>query len=234
MSDGRQDPNVAIVTLVAHALGPLKDQFVLVGGCCVGLLITDAGRPPVRATIDVDLIAEVTSLAAYYEDLRPKLMGLGFHESPDADHMCRWHLGSLVLDVLPADESIFGHSTNKWYPEAVESARVMKLEGAMTMRVVAAPVFVATKLEAFGDRGKGDYMQQDMEDIINLVAGRPELPEEVEQWGSEVQDYLRASFDDLLSDQRFLDSLEWHLAHESGAEKRIAVVLERLRRMAGL
>ncbi|MNR09366.1 hypothetical protein D3C85_1255630 [compost metagenome] len=42
------------------------------------------------------------------------------------------------------------------------------------------------------------------------------------------------SFDDLLSDQRFLDSLEWHLAHESSAEKRIALVIERLRRMAGL
>ncbi len=64
-----QDPNLSVVSLVAQALGPLNAEFMLVGGCAVGLLITDRGRPPVRQTIDVDLVAEVTSLTGYYASL---------------------------------------------------------------------------------------------------------------------------------------------------------------------
>jgi hypothetical protein len=38
-----QDPNLAKIELIASALGPLRDQLVFVGGCAVGLLITDSG-----------------------------------------------------------------------------------------------------------------------------------------------------------------------------------------------
>ena len=37
------DPNMLVVELVAAALGALREELVLVGGCSVGLLIT----PPV-------------------------------------------------------------------------------------------------------------------------------------------------------------------------------------------
>ena len=50
-----QDPNVGRVELVAHALGELRDNLVLVGGSAAGLLITDPAAPPVRATLDVGL-----------------------------------------------------------------------------------------------------------------------------------------------------------------------------------
>lgn len=102
------------------------------------------------------------------------------------------------------------------------------------MRVVAAPVFLATKLEAFADRGEGDYMQQDMEDIINLVAGRPELADEVRQSAPEVREYLRESFDELLADPEFLDKIEWHFGQEENPKRRVEIVIERFRALAGL
>ena len=49
------DPNVPMLEEVAKALGPLSTQAVFLGGCAVGLLIVDTGRPPVRVTEDVDL-----------------------------------------------------------------------------------------------------------------------------------------------------------------------------------
>ncbi len=61
-----QDPNVATVELVVAAPGRLVDELVLVGGCAVGLLITDRARPPVRHSLDVDLLTEVTATARYY------------------------------------------------------------------------------------------------------------------------------------------------------------------------
>jgi len=40
--------------------------------------------------------------------------------------------------------------------------------------LIAAPVFIATKLEAFHDRGGGDFLaSHDLEDIVTVVDGRP-------------------------------------------------------------
>ncbi|MHB1199589.1 MAG: hypothetical protein ACYCZ6_08525 [Polaromonas sp.] len=122
----QQDPNILSVELVAVALGALREELVLVGGCAVGLLITDQARPPVRQTIDVDLVAEVTSKTEYYA-LCEKLRSCGFKESADADHLCRWHKERLLLDVMPSEESVLGHSTNRWYPQAVRDAERLVL-----------------------------------------------------------------------------------------------------------
>jgi len=60
------DPNIQSLELAALHLEPILTELVLVGGCAVGLLITDLARPPIRYTIDVDLLTEVTPLANYY------------------------------------------------------------------------------------------------------------------------------------------------------------------------
>jgi len=57
------DPNLAALEMVAAALGDQREELVLVGGCSVGLLISDPASPPVRETLDVDLVAEVTTEA---------------------------------------------------------------------------------------------------------------------------------------------------------------------------
>jgi hypothetical protein len=61
------DPNLARIELVAEALGPLREQLVFVGGCAAGLLISDPAATPIRATRDVDLVVQVTALAAYHQ-----------------------------------------------------------------------------------------------------------------------------------------------------------------------
>jgi hypothetical protein len=85
-----QDPNLSKIELIAGALGPLRDQLVFVGGCAVGLLITDTAAAPVRVTL------------------------------------------------------------------------------------ITAPAFLATKFEAYSDRGGDDMLaSHDLEDIINILDGRP-------------------------------------------------------------
>ena len=56
------DPNLAKVELIAHALGQLRDELVFVGGCAVGLLMTDPAAAMARVTYDVDLVVEVAAL----------------------------------------------------------------------------------------------------------------------------------------------------------------------------
>jgi len=221
------DPNLSIVSLVAHALGPLSAEFMLVGGCAVGLLITDQGRPSVRHTIDVDLVAEVTSLNGYYESLG-KLKGSGFKEDQSDDHMCRLKKGDLIVDVMPTQE-ILGHSVNRWYAEAIKWARAVILPSGETINVISAPFFIATKLESFNSRGRGDFLHHDMEDILNVVDGREELLSELASAPVEVREFIREETDGYLADETFVDQLEWVFP-----QGRYEVVLLRLRKLAGL
>ena len=95
------DENRKLLIRGARALADLRDQFVFIGGCATGLLITDPAAADIRPPRDVDVIVEITSLAEYYV-LAKNLRALGFHE--DTAIICRWHHGDdLTLDVMPTD-----------------------------------------------------------------------------------------------------------------------------------
>ena len=137
------DPNIAILELAAQALKPLLGELVLVGGCAVGLLITERARPPVRHTIDVDLITEVTPRSNYYK-LCNRLKELGFNESRDI--ICRWEKGGLVIDIMPTDENVLNY-TNKWYKLAAKMPLRSTLPNGIEIQHVSAPLLIATKIE---------------------------------------------------------------------------------------
>lgn len=228
------DPNVAILELVVATLGDLRSELVLVGGCSVGLLISDPASPPVRETLDVDLVAEVTTIGEYYE-LCEKLRARGFQQSHEDAHMCRWAKDSLKLDVMPSSDKVLGHSTNRWYPDAIATAGRTVLGNGLDILVISSPLFLATKLEAFFDRGEGDYAtSHDLEDIINVVDGRPELIAEVAEAPDIVQEYLRDEFDGLLADKAFVDAIPMHLRGDAASQARVPLIVERLRQLAGL
>jgi hypothetical protein len=173
------DPNLPLLESVAHALGPLCDRFVFIGGCATGQLVTDPAASPVRTTRDVDVVVEIISLAGYHA-LERQLEQAGFkHDrSPDAP-VCRWIVGGCMLDVMPTDEDVLGFG-NRWYHLAVRTAESVRLPSGRTIRLIAPPVFLATKLEAFHGRGGGDFLaSHDLEDIAVVVDGRPGLVNEV-------------------------------------------------------
>lgn len=225
-----QDPNVGSVELVADALGELRNELVLVGGCAVGLLITDLGRPPIRETQDVDLVAEVLTLPSYYE-LEQKLREKGFRESGDV--ICRWEKDGLIVDVMSSVE--IGHNfTNRWYPLAVQHSQRLALPSGVEIRMVTAPLFLATKLESFLSRAGGNYEHHDMEDIVNLVDGRIELLDEVEQLDPQVREFIMDEIDGLLSDSQFTEKLPWLLNPDPNNQARVELLLGRFRVLAGL
>lgn len=227
------DPNVLLIEAISRALDHLNERVVYLGGCVVGLMITDPARPPVRATVDVDVIVEVVSHADYYA-LADDLRGVGFAEDPESGVLCRWRLGSLKLDVVPTDGTILGFSST-WLQPAVDNAERVVLPSERSIRVVTAPFLLATKLEAFYDRGNDDFLaSHDLEDIINLIDGRAELPTEVSASTPELREYLREEFEGLLADERFTQALPGHLGRAAADQARLEMLIERLRRIAGL
>src|SRR5438105_8408166 len=157
MSQSRMvNRNLESLTSVARLLRPMLEDLVFVGGCTTALLITDPAAAEVRPTYDVDSIAEIRSYAEYTA-FSGRLRQLGFMEDQsEGSPICRWAHGEIRLDVMPTDERILGFS-NRWYKLAMESAVRVQLADNLTIRVVTAPLFLGTKLEAFKGRGKNDY-----------------------------------------------------------------------------
>jgi predicted nucleotidyltransferase len=219
----RSQEIMALLTTVARALGPHRSEMVFVGGATVGLLITESDLGDMRPTDDVDVVAEVATYSKYTE-LLEKLRKLGFKHDMDGP-LCRFVINGVRVDVMPTTE-ILGFR-NRWYPEVVATSSKMKLNESIDIRLITAPLFICTKLEAFADRGKGDYvMSADMEDIVSVIDGRPELIAECAGSAEDVRDFLRTSFEVLANDQKFLEALPGMLAY--GASNREAIIRDRI------
>jgi predicted nucleotidyltransferase len=223
---------LAPLLLVARRLGELRDRVVFVGGAVRGLLVTDPAAAPERATDDVDLIVELTSAVEFHR-LGAQLRALGFREdtSPGA-LICRWIVEDVKVDVMPTEGSVLGFR-NQWYVEAIANCIEVEAEG-QRFRIVDAPHFCATKLDAYSDRGKGDLYHHDIEDVVAVVDGRVELHGELAAAGEGVRRYVAEQVRGLLETSAFLDALPGHLPGDAAGQARLPLVLRRLRALASL
>ena len=225
----QQNPNIQILMLAVDRLGNLADEMVFLGGCATGLLVTDPAAPPIRVTRDVDAIVQAVSRAEYYR-LSDKLRALGFKEdTSDGAPLCRWVTDNVILDVMPTDTKILGFG-NKWYVPARENSQDIQLPNGKIIRLVSAPYFLVTKLEAFDGRGGGDYlMSHDIEDIVAVLDGRPEILAEVRQSDPALAHELAKRFCTLRQDDRFIDAVSGHMPAGQTSSSRVSMILNTIK-----
>jgi predicted nucleotidyltransferase len=229
------DPNVVMLEIVARRLGSaLRQELVFVGGAVAGLLITDPALPAIRPTEDVDLIVQVLAHADYYK-VELALMAQGFaqdlrQEAP----ICRWRVDAVTVDVMPTLAAVLGFS-NRWYPYALQSAEVIVLPSDISIRLISAPMFLATKLEAFAGRGNDDYLfSHDLGDLLALVDGRDALVAECAISTTELKIYLRDKLDALMAKPAFIQALPGHLPGDAASQERVPDLVEKLRQLSSL
>ncbi|HEY0821806.1 MAG TPA: hypothetical protein VGD46_23730 [Rhizobacter sp.] len=224
------DPNLDLLRAMALALGPLRDRLVFVGGCATGLLITDPASAQVRPTEDVDAIIEVTTLAGYHA-LQPLLAARGFTQTmEDNTPAFRWYWQRLQLDLVPIDEKVMGFA-NRWYRPGYAAAITTSLGRDLTLRHLNAPYFIATKFEAYLDRGGRDvYLSHDLEDILTVVDGRAELADEIAAADPTLREHVITQTRELLLHPDLANALPGIVAQPI----RAGIVLERLQTIAAL
>lgn len=233
------NPNLAILELVAHALGAVCDDVVFVGGCATGLLLTQARPDRIRITEDVDIVAQALTVHDYHA-IEARVRGQGFSNDmrPDAP-ICRWVYKNVTLDVMPTVKDILGFA-NRWYPLAIATAQPVTLPSGQSIKLISAPVFIATKLEAFKDRGKdasgqSDFLgSHDMEDIITVSDRRPELIDECRAMPAELRDYLDKEFSALFANADFETTIAGHLPGDAASQNRLGKLKAILRSFTSL
>lgn len=91
---------------------------------------------------------------------------------------------------MPQNEDVLGFS-NPWYQHAIETAADRQLPSGTQIRAAKPPSIIATKFAAWKGRGNNDMLASlDLHDILVLIHGRPELPEEISSETPELRTYI--------------------------------------------
>lgn len=117
-------------------------------------------------------------------------------------------------------------------PSAIETAQRHSVADS-NIRIVTPVYFVATKLEAFHGRGADDVaLSHDVEDIVAIIDGRPEIVDEIANADAEVRQYIASETDELLKQHDFLEALPGFLLPDAASQARRPSLEQRLRAIA--
>jgi hypothetical protein len=220
--------------LVAQELDSVGLSFAFLGGCAVWLLVDRPDLTDFRPTEDVDVIIEVVTLGELYK-LEDQLRAAGFqHDTAEDAPICRWIVKRCRVDIMPIDSRELGMNS-QWFREALESAQLVTLEGRLQAKVVTPPLFLATKLTAFQDRGHADlYGSHDVEDIVTIVDGCKNIVKEIANSASDVRKFIADGFSALMQHPDFDEALFGHLSAVFGARDRMAEVKQKFVEISAL
>jgi len=202
-----------LLSKVAKSLATLRWKTVYLGGSTTHLHLTDAHAPQPELTDDVDVVVDVSSPVEFQVQLREALRALGAKEDTSEDApTCRWLLNGLKVDVMSPNADVLDFS-NRWYPLAIATAGEHQLPDGTVIRLIHGPVFLATKLEAYRGRGTDCLSSKDVEDIIALLDGRPELAQELSLMPVDLGTFVAQALTELRQELNFGYAVEGYL-HE--------------------
>lgn len=139
----------------------------------------------------------------------------------------------IIIDVMPTDERILGFS-NRWYMPALASSQPMEI-AELGLRVVTAVYFLAMKLEAFHGRGDDDVMgSYDLEDLITVIDGRPQIIDELRVAAPDVRSYVASELYQLLRRRDFIDALPGFILPDVASQGRGPLLRDRMTAIAAL
>lgn len=227
--------NSGDIEKVAVALADLKDRCFLTGGASVPFYLTDKLEEHPRFTLDIDIVIEVGSGYEYQTKVEMKMRERGFvNDLSEGAPMCRWKLGAITVDIMPTDASVLGFS-NKWYRAGIASLIAVRVTKSCEWRILSPSFMLAAKCTAFSDRGIGDPgSSSDLEDIVTLLNGRPELASEIAVSEPDCKAYLGGWFAGLLRRPSVMEVISYHLPPHSAGQARLPIVLERMKRISAL
>jgi predicted nucleotidyltransferase len=222
--------NVSRIKVVREALADLRNDVVFVGGSTVSFY-ADRESFEVRETDDVDVIIEVLTYPDHVK-FEEKIQALGFSPDTTARVKVRYKIKGIIVDFMPTTDVAIGFE-NKWYPDGYKNAIEYSIDNNETIKILSPEHFIATKLEAFKNRGYSDPRQShDFEDIVYMLENRNAIWSELANCAEPVKNYLKQEFGKLLSQKGIEEWIDCHVDFVSPPST--YMIIEELKKFASL
>ena len=216
--------NIGVVAEVAEALGELKKDMVFVGGAVVSLYADDPAADEIRPTKDIDMTLNIVNLN-HWQHITEKLASLGFHPDPYGHAICSFKYKDIPVDIMPAEDGPLG-SANRWYKIGFENLWTA-MANEQEIQLLAAPCYLATKFEAFHDRGSDYRTSHDIEDIIYIIDNRIEIVEEIAKAEVDISNFIKLQLSEIIQKGMLKEVLMAHI-HPIMMEERMPIVEEKI------
>jgi hypothetical protein len=210
---------------VAKALEELNNEVVFVGGAMVSMYIDDPAAEDIRPTKDLDLTFQITT-AGKLEALRERLIQKGFSQTQEYNVICRFRFDDLLIDVM-STQAVGWAPSNRWFMSGFKKAQPYDL-GEIKIQLLPLPYFLASKMEAFFDRGIRDlYASHDFEDILYIFNYTTNIVEHILNTDPEVAEYLKACIKRIMEDGSIRSVIPAHLFYQT-ADARFEIIIEKM------
>ena len=221
----RHNLSVVRIKAVYNALGPLQQKVVFVGGAVVQLY-ADRMTDEVRPTDDVDIIVEIVTYHEY-SLLEEQLRKMGFTNDIYSKVICRYQINGIIVDIMPTGKNVLDFKSD-WYPDGFKNSVDYKIDERTIIRILKVEYFIASKIEAFKDRGNNDgRTSTDFEDIIYVFENRKSVWTDMNSSSKRVKKYLIEQLSILIVNKYFE---EWVGAHANfGNPPATYYILEQLK-----
>jgi hypothetical protein len=165
-------------------------------------------------------------------EVERKLRAAGFeHDTSPGAPICRWLYRGVIVDIMPTSGAFMGLNT-RWFAEALASVQLETING-VPLRLISPVAFIATKLAAFADRGRGDYYgSHDLEDIVAVIDGRARIVEELAEAETSLRNFVKEWVARLMGSAEFQESLAGHLPFDEASQRRLPGLRKKLQAIA--
>lgn len=216
--------NIAVVAEVAEALQHIKQDMVFVGGAVVSLYTDDPAADEIRPTQDIDMTLNIVNLS-HWEKVQAQLGRLGFHPDPFGHAICSYKYKDIPIDIMATEDGPLGPA-NRWYKIGFENLWTAKAKD-QDIKILSAPCYLATKFEAFNDRGSDYRISHDIEDIIYVLDNRIGIVEEIENDDTRIANFIKEQLQNISNKGLLQEVLMSHI-HPLMLDERLPIVEEKI------
>ncbi|WP_060522775.1 nucleotidyl transferase AbiEii/AbiGii toxin family protein [Nonlabens sp. MIC269] len=219
--------NLDTVGQVAMALQELKAQMVFIGGAVVSVYTDDPSADEIRPTADIDLTINLLNYSDWAQ-MQERLAQLGFSPDPNGHAICSYLYEGISVDIMPAEDGPIGPA-NKWYKIGFQNLYTTEVKGE-AISILSAPCYIATKFEAFNDRGTDYRTSHDFEDIIYVMDNRTTIVEEINEDHPEVKEFIKDEFIKIYTSPTFTEVISCHI-HPLIMDDRLPILIHKIEKI---
>lgn len=210
--------------MVAEALQEIKEEMVFVGGAVISLYTNDPAADEIRPTQDVDMTLNIINLS-HWEKVQRQLGQLGFHPDPFGHAICSYKYKDIPVDIMSIEDGPLG-PTNRWYKIGFENLWTTTVKN-QEIRLLSPACYLASKFEAFNNRGTDLRTSHDMEDIIYVLDNRTNIVEEIKKDDNRISSFIKEQLQKIIGQGLLEEALVAHI-HPIMLTERLPIVKEKI------